>query len=90
MHVAKEVNIGKVAFTGSGPILTEEMLKKGEHQVKTRKKSKYHLENDFKLVSLTDNCQLHRPWFVCCNCCEDVAHLCYKTLLHIGNMILIL
>ena len=34
-----------------------------------------HLEDNLKLVSLPDNCQLHRPRFISSHRCEDVAHL---------------
>ena len=34
-----------------------------------------HLEDNLKLVSLPDNCQLHCPRFISRNCCVDVAHL---------------
>ena len=27
MHVTEEINVGEVTFTGSGPVLTQEMLK---------------------------------------------------------------
>ena len=32
VHVTKEIDVGEVAFTGSGPVLTQEMLKQVKNE----------------------------------------------------------
>ena len=57
VHVTKEIDVGEVAFTGSGPVLTQEMLKqvKNEQWLDIFQNSKtlsfyfnehYHHQND--------------------------------------------